>query len=82
MSTFAEIESAVDALPRPEKLSLLNRLSRQLASDEPQPAFNAEEVERRRAWLAELRELREKSATGKQGIPLQQLLDELRADPC
>jgi hypothetical protein len=77
MSTLAEIESAVDALPRPEQETLLQHLARRLAAATHGPATDAQ---RRQRWLGELRQLRERNATGRKGAPLQQVMDELRAD--
>ena len=80
MSTLAEIESAVDALPRPEQVTLLQYLARRLAGATPGSVTSDADVQRRRLWLDDLRQLRERNATGRTGAPLQQVMDELRAD--
>ena len=77
MSTLAEIEEAVEALPLPDQETLWRRLSCRLSvrpSHEPQGGAE------RRAWLAELRQVRERNVTGKAGAPLQQVMDELRGE--
>ena len=78
MSTLAEIESAVDALPRPEQVTLLQYLTRRLAGAVSGSATRDADAQRRQRWLEELRQLRERNATGRRGAPLQQVLDELR----
>ena len=78
MSTLAEIESAVDSLPRPEQVTLLQHLTRRLAAATHGSAANDADSQRRRRWLAELRQVRERNATGRTGAPLQQVMDELR----
>jgi len=80
MSTLAEIASAVDALPRPEQETLLRHLARRLAGATAGLATSDAEVQRRQRWLEELRQLRERNATGISGAPLQQVMDELRAE--
>lgn len=80
MSTLAEIESAVDALPRPEQVTLLQYLLRRLAGGTSGSVTSDADVQRRQRWLEELRQLRERNATGRTGAPLQQVMDELRAD--
>ena len=51
----------------------------QVVVDEAEPA-RAETAAGHRAWLERLRQVRERNATGKQGVPLQQILDEIRED--
>lgn len=80
MSTLAEIESAVDALPRPEQETLLQYLARRLAGATPGAVTGDADVQRRQRWLEELRQLRERNATGRAGAPLQQVMDELREE--
>ena len=80
MSTLAEIESAVDALSRPEQETLLQHLARRLSIGTPGSATSNTELARRQRWLEELRQLRERNATGRKGAPLQQVMDELRAE--
>ena len=81
MSTLAEIESAVETLPRPEQETLLQHLARKLSTPTARMGAGDSEQERRRRWLDDLRQLRAKNATGLAGVPLQQVMDELRADP-
>lgn len=78
MSTLVEIESAVAGLPSQEQWSLLTWLQRQLAAG----SNAAPDPKRRQEWLAELAELRTHTHTGKQGVPLQELMDDLHADRC
>jgi hypothetical protein len=49
-----------------------------VAEAEPTPPKAA--TAPRRAWIERLRQVRERNATGKQGMPLQQMLDEIRED--
>jgi len=80
MSTLAEIEQAVETLPRPEQEMLWQHLSRRLfpptGGTSPDPA----DVEQRRRGLEELRQVRDRNATGKTGAPLQQVMDDLREE--
>lgn len=78
MSTLAEIEEAVETLPRPEQETLWQHLTRRLSI--PVTAAAQNELERRRIWLEELRQVRERNVTVKAGAPLQVLLDELRGE--
>jgi hypothetical protein len=80
MSTLGEIESAVDALPRPEQETLLRYLARRLAGATHGSVTSEMDAQRRRRWLEELRQLRERNATGRTGAPLQQVMDDLRAE--
>ncbi len=79
MSSLVKIESAVAGLPPQEQWSLLAWLQAFLnKSSPPTPPTPSD----RQEWLAELAELRARTHTGKQGVPLQQLMDELREDRC
>lgn len=81
MSTLAEVEQAVDALPPQEQETLLQHLLVRKNSDNARVAPTADaELSRRQDWLAELRRLRERNATGRVGAPLQEVMDELRGD--
>jgi hypothetical protein len=51
----------------------------QVVVDEEEPA-RPETAADHRAWLERLEKIRERGATGKTGIPLQQILDEIRED--
>jgi hypothetical protein len=79
MSTLVQIESAVAGLPPQDQWSLLTWLQKLLSKT---PATQAAIPSDRQAWLAELAELRARTHAGKQGVPLQQLMDELREDRC
>jgi hypothetical protein len=79
MSTLSEIEAAVDQLPHPEQEILLERLARKLG--ERQPATGASRTQRER-WMQKLDRLRTRASTGKTGIPLQEILDHIRAERC
>jgi len=79
MSTLIQIESAVTALPPDEQWSLLGWLRERLTAPtaspaQPQPR-SAEEIQR---WLMELDELKASTHTGKSGVPLQQIMDDIR----
>ena len=52
----------------------------QVVVDEAEPSPPQPAVESHRAWLERLRQVRERNATGKQGVPLQQIFDEIRED--
>jgi hypothetical protein len=56
MSTLAEIESAVDSLPRPEQVTLLEYLKRRLADATSVSAASDSDPQQRRRWLADRRE--------------------------
>lgn len=77
MSTLLEIESAVAGLPPQEQRSLLEWLQRQLVSKRSPAVAGSSD---RNEWLAELAELRSRTHTGKQGVPLQQVMDDLREE--
>jgi len=79
MSTLTQIESAVTGLPQQDQWTLLSWLQKLLSKTPPSETTSPTD---RQAWLAELAELRAKTQTGKQGVPLQQLMDELREDRC
>lgn len=79
MSTLAEIESAVDALPHPEQVTLLQYLTRRLSNSIIGTLPGDAEMQRRQRWLEELRQLRERNVSGRAGAPLQQVMDDLRS---
>ena len=77
MSKLSQVESAVAELPARDQWMLLSWLQGQLGSA---PKSQASSAQGRQRWLAELAELRGRTSTGNQGIPLQQLMDELREE--
>lgn len=79
MSTLIQIESAVAELPAQDQWTLLSWLQGRLnsAPKRPDPGTNG-----RQQWLEDLSKLRAKTRTGNEGVPLQQLMDELREDRC
>jgi hypothetical protein len=79
MSTLSEIEAAVDQLPHPEQEILLERLARKLGAW--QPATGASRAQRER-WMQKLDRLRTRGSTGKTAMPLQEILDDIRAERC
>lgn len=79
MSKLIQIESAVPELPAQDQWTLLTWLQRRLTSP-PNPY--SPDTDKCREWLNELSELRTKTRTGISGMPLQQLVDELREDRC
>lgn len=79
MSTLVQIESAVAELPPQDQWSLLTWLQGRLAAA---PEAAAAKSNDREEWLVELAELRAKTHTGGQGVPLQQVMDDLREDRC
>ena len=79
MHTLSEIEAAVNQLSRSEQETLLEHLAQKLAArlpvmDEPQA--------KRERWLQKLDRLRTRGSTGKTGAPLQEVLDDIRAERC
>ena len=79
MSTLSEIEAAVDKLPRPEQKVLLEHLARNLAA---RPPITEGLRAQRERWLQKLDRLRSRGSTGKTGVPLQEILDDIRAERC
>lgn len=79
MSRLIQIESDVAELPAQDQWTLLSWLQVRLTS---QPNPTSPDTNKRREWLNELSELRAKTHTGTRGMPLQQLVDELREDRC
>jgi hypothetical protein len=79
MSTLSEIEAAVDKLPHPEQQILLEHLSRKLGA---RSTITEESRAQRERWIQKLDRLRNRGATGKAGVPLQEILDEMRAERC
>ena len=75
MSTLAEIEAAVDRLPQPEQEILLEHLARKLGARPP-----VTEGAQRERWLQKLDRLRNRGSTGKTGVPLQEILDDIRGE--
>jgi hypothetical protein len=79
VSTLVQIESAVAGLPPQDQWLLLNWLQGRLMAA---PKAQALKTDERQEWLAELAELRAKTHTGVQGVPLQEVMDDLREDRC
>ena len=77
MSKLIQIESDVAELPAQDQWTLLSWLQVRLTS---QPNPTSPDTNKRREWLNELSELRAKTHTGTSGMPLQQLVDELREE--
>ena len=79
MSTLSEIEAAVDKLPQSEQEILLEHLARKLGARPP--IMEGSQAQRER-WLQKLDSLRSRGFTGKTGAPLQEILDDIRAERC
>ena len=79
MSTLSEIEAAVDKLPHLEQEILLEHLARKLGARPPITEGSRAQRER---WLQKLDRLRNRGATGKTGVPLQEILDDIRGERC
>jgi hypothetical protein len=77
MSTLSEIEAAVDKLSHPEQEILLEHLARKLGAS---PTIAEGSRAQRERWLQKLDRLRNRGATGKTGVPLQEVLDEIRGE--
>ena len=81
MSTLVQIESAVAGLPPDEQWSLLTWLQARLAERPgglvPRHTDTPAETEE---WMAELEQLRASIDTGRAGISLAQLMDEIREE--
>lgn len=77
MSTLVEIESAVAKLPQQDQWSLLEWLQSRLPT---KPAVVVQSMDDRKQWLAELAELRARGATGKTGLSIQEIMDDIRED--
>ena len=79
MHTLSEIEAAVDQLSHSEQKTLLEHLVGKVgagvrAADEGRA--------KRERWLQKLDRLRTRGLTGKKGAPLQEILDDIRAERC
>ena len=81
MSTLVQIESAVAGLPHDEQWSLLNWLQARLA-ERPGGlvAQHTDTPAETEEWMAELEKLRESIDTGRAGISIGQLMDEIREE--
>ena len=79
VSTLSEIEAAVDQLPHPEQEILLEHLARKLGARST--IMEGSRAQRER-WLQKLDRLRNRGATGKTGVPLQEILDDIRGERC
>jgi len=79
MSTLSEIEAAVDQLSQLEQETLLEHLARKLGA---RPQITDRSRAQRERWLQKLDRLRTRGSTGKTGAPLQEILDDIRAERC
>ena len=79
MSTLPEIQAAVDKLPHPEPEILLEHLVRKLGV---RPTITEGSRAQRERWLQKLDRLRNRGATGKTGVSLQEILDDIRGERC
>jgi hypothetical protein len=77
VSTLSEMEAAVNQLPHHEQELLLEHLARKLRTRPP--ATEGSRAQRER-WLQKLDYLRNRGSTGKTGVPLQEILDDIRAE--
>lgn len=82
MSTLVQIESAVAGLPAQEQWTLLTWLQDQLKTVPKPPETKGAASSAHQEWLADLERLRAQTNTGRQGIPQQELMDEIREDRC
>jgi len=78
VSTLSEIEAAVDALSPSDQESLLEHLARKLGTRQP---VTDESRAKRERWLRKLDQVRARGSTGKNGVPLQEILDDIRSEP-
>ena len=67
----------MDKLPHPEQEILLEHLARKLGARPPITSRA-----QRERWLQKLDRLRNRGATGKTGVPLQEILDDIRGERC
>ena len=65
-------------MPEPEQEILLGHLTRKLGARRPVTERGAQ----RERWLQKLDRLRNRGSTGKTGVPLQEILDDIRAERC
>jgi hypothetical protein len=79
MSTLSEIQAAVDKLPHREHEILLEHLVRKIGV---RPTITEGSRAQRERWIQNLDRLRNRGATGKPGVPLQEILDEIRGEHC
>ncbi len=77
--SLQELQSSISQLPRADRESLLRYLGQQLADEVSGPRSSTIVVDRSQ-WVEELRQLRERVATGQSGTPLTEILDDLRAE--
>ena len=68
-----------DKLPRPEQEILLEHLVRKLGAS---PTITEGSRAQRERWLQKLDRLRNRRATDKTGVPLQEILDDIRGEQC
>ena len=77
--SLQELQSSISQLPRADRESLLRFLGQQLTDEVSGPRSSTTVVDRSQ-WVEELRQLRERVATGQSGTPLTEILDDLRAE--
>jgi hypothetical protein len=78
MSTLSEMEAAVDALSTSDQESLLEHLARKLGTRQ---LVTDQSRAKRERWLRKLDQLQARGSTGKTGVPLQEILDDVRSEP-
>jgi hypothetical protein len=69
----------VDKLPHPEQQILLEHLSRKLGA---RSTITGESLAQRERWIQKLDRLRNRGATGKTGVQLQEIFDDIRGERC
>ena len=67
----------MNQLSHPEQEILLEHLARKLSGS---PTTTEGSRAQRERWLQKLDRLRNRGATGKTGVPLQEILDDIRAE--
>jgi len=77
--SLKELQSSISQLPRADRESLLRFLGQQLADEASAPRASTTAVDRTQ-WVDELRQLRDRMATGHSGTPLAEILDDLRSE--
>ena len=68
--------------PGPHRRYRVAAAGGQVVVDEATSGSGVSAGEERRVWLEELRQVRERNATGKTGTPLQEIFDDIRGERC